>query len=110
MHALRWFNLCLLDLAFECLTPSSLTSPSAWRGRSGLSEGEWQRLQLARFLMRADVAKLLLLDEPFKGVSPSEASRMLAALGAQARATGQVRQAPGWQAATLAMVALINNW
>lgn len=59
-------------------------------GRSGLSEGEWQRLQLARFLMRADVAKLLLLDEPFKGVSPAEASRMLAALGAQARATGQV--------------------
>lgn len=40
--------------------------------------------------MRADVAKLLLLDEPFKGVSPAEASRMLAALGAQARATGQV--------------------
>lgn len=40
--------------------------------------------------MRADVAKLLLLDEPFKGVSPGEASRMLAALGAQARATGQV--------------------
>lgn len=59
--------------------------------RSGLSEGEWQRLQLARFLMRADVAKLLLLDEPFKGVSPSESSRMLAALGAQARATGQVK-------------------
>lgn len=59
--------------------------------RSGLSEGEWQRLQLARFLMRADVAKLLLLDEPFKGVSPSESSRMLAALGAHARATGQVR-------------------
>ena len=40
--------------------------------------------------MRADVAKLLLLDEPFKGVSPGEASRMLAALGAQARTTGQV--------------------
>ncbi|CAM9090944.1 unnamed protein product [Ectocarpus sp. 4 AP-2014] len=63
---------------------------AAGGGGSGLSEGEWQRLQLARFLMRADVAKLLLLDEPFKGVSPSEASRMLAALGAQARATGQV--------------------
>lgn len=40
--------------------------------------------------MRADVAKLLVLDEPFKGISSTEASRMLAALGAQARATGQV--------------------
>lgn len=61
---------------------------------SGLSEGEWQRLQLARFLMRVDVAKLLLLDEPFKGVSPGESSRMLSALGAQARATGQVPYIP----------------
>lgn len=60
-----------------------------WK-RSGLSEGEWQRLQLARFLMRADVAKLLVLDEPFKGVCPSDAYRMLATLGAHARATGQV--------------------
>lgn len=47
-------------------------------------------MQLARFLMRADVAKLLVLDEPFRGVSSSDAYRMLAALGAQARATGQV--------------------
>ncbi|CAN0200267.1 unnamed protein product [Discosporangium mesarthrocarpum] len=59
-------------------------------GRSGLSEGEWQSLMLARFLMRADVAKLLVLDEPFSCVHPDTARRMLAMLGAQARAMGQV--------------------
>lgn len=45
---------------------------------------------LSRFLMRADVAKLSVLDEPFTGIDVGRGSRMLAALGAQARAVGQV--------------------
>ena len=48
-------------------------------------------MQLSRFFMRADAARLLLLDEPFKGIDPVDASRMLAGLRAQARATGQAR-------------------
>lgn len=76
-------------LFFFCVVFALLYVACAFR--SGLSEGQWQRLMLSRFLMRADVAKLLVLDEPFKGISPAQSSSMMAALGVQARATGQVR-------------------
>ncbi|CAM9374565.1 unnamed protein product, partial [Choristocarpus tenellus] len=56
---------------------------------SGLSEGEWQSLILSRFFMRADVARLLVLDEPFACQHPAVARRMMSMLGTQARATGQ---------------------
>ena len=33
-------------------------------GAREISDGEWNRIELARALMRADDAKLILLDEP----------------------------------------------
>lgn len=82
------------DVPAEVMMPCACGYPlGCCQRRWGLSEGEWQRLMLARFLVRADVAKLLVLDEPFKCIGSGDAWRTLTALAAQARGSGQVRRA-----------------
>ena len=39
----------------------------------GLSDGEWNRLELARALMRLDSANLVVLDEPTRDMDSNEA-------------------------------------
>lgn len=51
---------------------SDTFAPKAGTGR-GLSDGEWNRLELARALMRLDSANLVVLDEPTRDMDSNEA-------------------------------------
>ncbi|CAM9149638.1 unnamed protein product [Phaeothamnion confervicola] len=62
------------------------SGPSA----SGLSEGEWARLALARFALRVGDATLCVLDEPFACVDADAAAAVLAVLRHGARERRQV--------------------
>lgn len=61
---------------------------SGWPGGVDLSTGQWQKVALARGLLRRDPL-LLLLDEPTSGLDPGAESAVFEAFSAAARAAAR---------------------
>ena len=75
-----------LDKAVEQL-PAGLDTPlgTMLEGGTDLSVGEWQRLAIARALLRTPKAQLMILDEPTAAVDPQSEHEVLETLRRLAR-------------------------
>jgi ATP-binding cassette subfamily B protein len=75
-----------LDRLVEAL-PDSLDTPlgTILEGGTDLSSGQWQRLALARALLRQPKAQLMILDEPTAAIDPQSEHEVLATLRHLAR-------------------------
>jgi len=75
-----------LDRLVEEL-PASLDTPlgTMLEGGTDLSSGQWQRLALARALLRQPKAQLMILDEPTAAIDPQSEHEVLATLRRLAR-------------------------
>ena len=62
--------------------PASLDTPlgTMLEGGTDLSSGQWQRLALARTLLRQPKAQLMILDEPTAAIDPQSEHEVLATL------------------------------